>query len=142
MVKCINSEQNSNAISSNRNQDPESDSQREQNSRCLNSEVSNSRSHKSYHQNSQHHLQMSAPQWSFPSSLGNSYQRFYGDNHYGIVITPNTSQQSSLVSTPSSSLHSLSSELQSQNHNYHVHHMQTNQHLKKIYYQGLNFTYL
>lgn len=127
--ECINPEQNSEVNSSSQNQEPEVDNQR-------NSEMSDSRL-KNYHQNSQHQLPMSAPQWSFPSSLGNSYQRFYGDNHYGIVITPNVSQQSSIVSTTGSSLHSLNSEIQSQNHNHHIHHMQTNQHLKKIYYQGL-----
>lgn len=139
--ECINSEQNSDVISSSQNQEQDSDSQIDQNSRC-NGEMSNSRSQKSYHQSSQHHLPMSAPHWSFPSSLGHSYQRFYGDNHYGIVIAPNVPQQSSLISTSSSSLHSLNNEIQSQNHNHHVHQMQTNQHLKKIYYQGLKFVYL
>lgn len=137
MVKNINNEwisteHNSDANSSSQNQDSESEGQRDLSARS-NSEVSNSRNHKSY----SHLPQMSAPQWSFPAALSSSYQRFYGDGHYGIVITPTASQQSSLMSTPSSSLHSLNSEVQSQNPNHHIHHMQTNQHLKKIYYQGL-----
>lgn len=141
MVKNINNEwistdQNTDEISPSQNQDSESEGQREQSVRSS-SELSNSRSHKSY-SHLQQHPQMSTPQWSFPGALGNSYQRFYGDgHHYGIVITPTVSQQSSLMSTPSSSLHSLNSEVQSQNHNHHIHHMQTHQHLKKIYYQGL-----
>lgn len=141
MVKNINNEwisteQNSDANSTSQNQDSESEGQREQIVRSS-SEIPNSRGHKSYSHLHQQHPQMSTPQWSFPGALGNSYQRFYGDGHYGIVITPTVTQQSSLMSTPSSSLHSLNSEVQSQNHNQHIHHMQTNQHLKKIYYQGL-----
>lgn len=130
----ISQEQSSDA--SFQNQDSETESQRDQNMRSA-SEMSNSRTNKSYSHSAaaaQQHLQMSVPQWNFP--VGNTYQRFYGDSHYGIVLTPNVSQQSSLVSTPSSSLHSLNSEIQSNNH-LHVHQMQTNQHLKKIYFQGL-----
>lgn len=130
-----NSEPNSDANSSSQNQD--SEESENQNMRS-GSESSSSQSHKSYGHSSpsssQQHLQMSAPQWSFSSSLGNSYQRFYGDSHYN--ITSNGSQQSSLHSTPSSSLHSLNSDIQP--HHQTLHHMQTNQHLKKIYYQGLN----
>lgn len=130
----ISAEQSSDANSSSQNPDSESESQRDQVMRA-NSE----RGQKSYNHSiaSQQHLQMSAPQWSFP--VGNSYQRFYGDNHYGIVITPNVSQASSLSSTPSSSLQSLNSDPQSQNlsHHHHVHQLQTAHHLKKIYYQGL-----
>jgi hypothetical protein len=105
---------------------------------------SESSSHKSYSHSSsppsQHHLQMSAPQWGFSSSLGNSYQRFYGDSHY--ILTSNGSQQSSLHSTPSSSVHSLNSEVPSQSHHQTLHHMQTNQQsLKKIYYQGLKIRF-
>lgn len=131
------SSQNSDANSSSQNQD--SEESENQNMRSE-SESSGSQSHKSYTHSpsspSQHHLQMSAPQWSFSSSLGNSYQRFYGDSHY--IVTSNGSPQSSLHSTPSSSVHSLNSEVQSQSHHQTLHHMQTNQqHLKKIYYQGL-----
>lgn len=127
----ITSEQNSDAQGSSQNQDSESEGQRDQIMK-INSEISNGRSHKGY--SHQQHLQMSAPQWSFP--VGNSYQRFYSDAHYGIVITPNTSQASSLTSTPSSSLHSLN-DAQSQNLNHHhVHQLQSAHHLKKIYYQG------
>lgn len=86
---------------------------------------------------SQHLIQMSAPphQWNFsPSIAPSSYQRFYGDSHY--ILTSNGSQHSSLHSTPSSSIHSLNSEVQ--NPHQTIHHMQTNQqHLKKNYYQGL-----
>lgn len=125
----ISTEQNREPSEPGQNHDSESEMQhREQNGRSENS----SRSQKSYQQ----HIQMSAPQWNFPSALGSTYQRFYGDSHYGIVISPNVSHQSSLVSTPSSSLHSLN-EVQP-SHNHHVHQMQTNQHLKKIYYQGLS----
>lgn len=121
----------SDAQGSSQNQDSESEGQRDQIMK-INSEISNGRSHKGY--SHQQHLQMSAPQWSFP--VGNSYQRFYSDAHYGIVITPNTSQASSLTSTPSSSLHSLN-DAQSQNLNHHhVHQLQSAHHLKKIYYQG------
>lgn len=134
----ISTEQSSDANSSSQNPDSESESQRDQVMRG-NSEMTNGRGHKSYNHSiaTQQHLQMSAPQWSFP--VGNSYQRFYGDSHYGIVITPNVSQASSLSSTSSSSLQSLSSDPQSQNlsHHHHVHQLQTAHHLKKIYYQGL-----
>lgn len=86
---------------------------------------------------SQHLVQMSAPphQWNFSPSIGpSSYQRFYGDSHY--ILTSNASQHSSLHSTPSSSIHSLNSDVQNPHQN--IHHMQTSQqHLKKIYYQGL-----
>lgn len=131
----MNTEQSSDANSANQNQDSEPESQRDHIMRG--NEIPSSRSHKSYNQisSSQQHLQMTPPQWSFP--VGNSYQRFYGDSHYGIVITPNVSQQGSLVSTPSSSIHSLNSEIQTQSH-HHVHQIQTNHHLKKIYYQGLD----
>lgn len=84
------------------------------------------------HPSSQQHLQMPGhPPWSFPIP----YKRFYGDNHYGIAISPNVSQQSSLTTSSNSSLHSLNAEAQSQSHD--VHQMKTNQHLKKAYYQGL-----
>lgn len=124
----VSTESNPDANGSSQNQD--SESEREQ---IIRSEMVNSRNHKNFiHAASQQHLHMSSPY--FP--IGSSYQKFYGDSHYGIVITPTVSQQGSLVSTPSSSLHSLNSDIQSQNHNHHVHQMQTSQHLKKIYYQG------
>lgn len=115
------SEANSDANSSSQTQDSESENQNR----------SSESSNKSSPTSSQHHIQMSAPQWNFSSS---SYQRFYGDSHY--ILTSNGSQHSSLHSTPSSSIHSLNSEVQ--NPHQTIHHMQTNQqHLKKIYYQGL-----
>lgn len=119
------------------NQDSESENQRDHSDR---SDASSAQSHKSFAHTapSQQHVQMSATQWNFPSAFGNSYQRFYTDSHYGIVISPNVSQQSSLMSTPSSSLHSLNGEPPPSHH--HVHQMQTSQHLKKIYYQGLSKT--
>lgn len=130
-LKTVNSEWMASEPSGD-NQDSESEAQREQ------SERNDARSHKSFTHSapSHQHVQMSAPQWNFPSALSNSYQRFYSDSHYGIVITPNVSQQSSLISTPSSSLHSLNGEPPQSHH--HAHQMQSSQHLKKIYYQGLS----
>lgn len=132
----MSTEQSSDGNSSSQNQDSESESQRDQNMRNSNEQLNNRPSHKNYNNPQQNH-QMTAPPWNFPGALGNSYQRFYGDSHYGIVIAPNISHQGSLISTPSSSLHSLNSEIPSQSHNHHIHQMQTTQHLKKIYYQGL-----
>lgn len=143
LVKSVNNEwineRNSETNNSGQKHDQEADDHHEKNNRD-NSEMPSSRNTKSYNNLSHQHLHMSAPQWSFPGALGNSYQRFYGENHYGIVLTPNVSQQGSLASTPSSSLHSLNSENASQAH--HIHHMQTSQHLKKIYYQGLKMFYI
>lgn len=132
----MSTEQSSDGNSSSQNQDSESESNRDQNMRS-NSEQLNSRPVQKSYNISQQSVQMSAPQWNFPGSLASSYQRFYGDNHYGVVITPSISQQSSLISTPSSSLQSLNNEIPSQSHNQHIHQMQTTQHLKKMYYQGL-----
>lgn len=132
----MSAEQSSDGNSSSQNQDSESESNRDQNMRSS-SEQLNSRTIQKNYNNSQQTPQMSAPQWIFPGSLGNSYQRFYGDSHYGVVIAPSISQQNSLISAPSSSLQSPNSEIPSQSHSHHMHQMQTTQHLKKIYYQGL-----
>lgn len=116
------SEPNSDANSSSQTQDSESENQIRSSSES---------SSKSSPNSSQNHIQMSAPpQYAFSSS---SYQRFYGDSHY--IFTSNGSHHSSLHSTPSSSIHSLNNEVQNPQN---IHHMQTSQqHLKKIYYQGL-----
>lgn len=128
-------DQNSDVNSSSQSQESESSSQHDQ---VMRESEMISRNQRTYNHPSSQHLQMSAPQWSFPSSLTNPYQRFYSDSQYGLVLSPNTSQQSSLTSTPSASLHSLNSEAQSQQQSLHVHQMKTSQHhLKKVYYQGL-----
>lgn len=135
IVKSVNNEWIS-SEETNATQDIDNEAHCDQNMRNSNSDSSNSRSLKSYNlSTSQQHLQqMSAPQWNFPCSLGNSsYQRFYGDSHYGIVLSPNVS----LMSTPSSSMHSVNSDVSPQAHGHYVHQMQTSQQLKKIFYQGL-----
>lgn len=126
--------QNSDVNSSSQSQESESSSQHDQEMR--ESEM-NSRSQRTYnHPSSQQHLHMSGhPPWSFPTTLTNPYQRFYSDSHYGTIISPNVSQQSSLASTPNTSLHSLNNEVQTRS--FDVHQMKSNQHLKKAYYQGL-----
>lgn len=139
MVKNVNNEWISTEPGSEA-QDSESEIHHRDQQMRNNSEMPNSRSHKSFNLSSpQQHLHMSAQQWNFPGALGNSYQRFYNESQYGIVLTPVSTQPSSLESTPSSSLHSINSDIQSQAHttSHHAHHMQTSQHLKKIYYQGL-----
>lgn len=123
-------EQNSDVNSSSQSQESESSSQ---NGRGMCEREINSRSQRTY-QTPQQQFHMSASQWSFPSALSNPYQRFCSDSHYGIIISPNISQQDS---TPNSSLHSLNSDLQMQQ-SQDVHLMKTNQHLKKVYYQGLH----
>lgn len=110
------------------NQENDLNAHREQHLRIVN-ENQNCQNQKSFNEQPHQHLQMSIPQWSFPA-FGNNYQRSCSNAHYGIVIAPNAAQQAP-------SLHSINGDIPPQIHAHSNHQMQTNQHLKKIYYQGL-----
>lgn len=132
IVKSVNNEWlGRESAADSENQENDLNAYREPQHLRMSNENLNFRSQKSFSSESSHqHLQpMSTPQWSFPA-FGNSYQRFCGDAHYGIVLASNVAQQAP-------SLHSVGSDIPSQIHAHNNHQMQTNQHLKKIYYQGL-----
>lgn len=82
-----------------------------------------------------HNQSQQQHQWNFP---GNTYQRFYGDNHYGIVLTSNPSSQ-----PPPPEPHAPSSTAMThnfiENHTHLTQQMQS-QHLKRVFYQGLKAT--
>lgn len=80
--------------------------------------------------------QHSSSQWNF---TGSPYQRFYNDNHYGIILASNTSSQQNEPLMPSSS--SSISQAIIENHSHLAHQMQT-QHFKRVYYQGLINTFI
>lgn len=121
----INSEHNS---EKNSNKNSESDTEMRQNSEQSLRQNDN-KSNRNYNQPP--HQQLPGPQWQFAGALSNSYQRLYDENHYGIIQPSNT-----LLPTSSTSA-LLNADIQARNH-HHIHQLQSNQHLKKIYYQGLN----
>lgn len=86
---------------------------------------------KAYTPNSNQPPNQHPTQWNF---TGSPYQRFYNDNHYGIILASNAPSQQNESLMPSSS--SSISQAIIENHSHLAHQMQT-QHLKRVYYQGL-----
>ncbi|XP_070493203.1 hepatic leukemia factor isoform X4 [Chironomus tepperi] len=118
----MNSDHNQGMNQSRQNQDMNSHEQIIRN----NSENKN----KTYIQNSNQPPNQQSSQWNF---TGNSYQRFYNDSQYGIVLASNSSSQQNESLMPSSS--SSISQAIIENHSQLAHQMQS-QHFKRAYYQG------